>query len=276
MRRTHAHPRMDLPISMEIYHQLITASADTGYQKEDWEIAAEAIDEWMRRHKPDAIPMPVIKGYQWKSVFLPDGTLLRTVFDGKNHHCLVEGDQILFNGEPVSPSGFVNAVGGIRRNAWRCTWVLLPETKEWKLADSLRTRERPRRERKQAGASLEGATGQPRNARAPAYVPPAGHPGRMQADPVASGTSEEPHSPPSGLGKVRQSDKTREGCAGPGPAGVPACSPRCRRRTERRVGRADQMSPLLSEELLPLLRRMCAMNEERRSNESKPGRQDRQ
>src|SRR4051812_2934055 len=100
---------MDIPISLEVWQRLCGASFDTGYEKEDWEIAAEAIDDWMRRHKPDAISMNVAKGYQWKSQFLPDSTLLRTVFGGKNYHCLVENDQILYNGKAVSPSGFVNA-----------------------------------------------------------------------------------------------------------------------------------------------------------------------
>ena len=104
------------------------------------EIAAEAIDEWMRRHDPDAIPMPATKGYQRKSVFLADGTLLRTVFGGKNYQCLVVDDGISYNGQAVSPSAFVNVVGGIRRNTWRCTWILFPQASQWQLADTLRTR----------------------------------------------------------------------------------------------------------------------------------------
>ncbi|MES2319887.1 MAG: hypothetical protein V4631_20600 [Pseudomonadota bacterium] len=145
MRRQHPNHKMDIPVSLEVWQQLLGASINTGYEKEDWEIAAEAIDEWMRRHNPDAFPMPAVSGYQWKSQFLPDGTVLRTVFNGKNYHCLVEGDRILYNGKEVSPSGFVNAVGGIRRNAWRCTWILLPDAKDWKLADTLRARVRPPR-----------------------------------------------------------------------------------------------------------------------------------
>lgn len=152
MRRQHPNHRMDIPVSLEIWKQLVGASTDTGFAKEDWEIAEEAINEWMRRHNPDSISMPLVHGYQWKSVFLPDGTLLRTVFGGKNHHCLVEGDRILYNGQAISPSGFVNAVGGIRRNAWQCTWILFPDSKEWKLAGTLRSRERPRRTRKSAHA----------------------------------------------------------------------------------------------------------------------------
>ncbi len=144
MRRQHPHPEADIPVSRRILNQLQGASIDTGFEKEEWEIAEMAIDEWVRRHDPDALSTPAASGYQWKGLFLPDGTVLRTVFAGKNSHCLVEGDRILFNGKPVSPSGFVNAVGGIRRNAWLCTWVLFPDTNHWALADTLRARRRPR------------------------------------------------------------------------------------------------------------------------------------
>jgi hypothetical protein len=144
MRRQPPGSRMEIPIPMETWQQLLGISSNLGFEKEDWEIATEAIDEWMRRHKPDAISMPQVHGYQWKNVFLPNGTLLRTVFGAKNYHCLVEGDAILYNEQSVSPSGFVNAVGGIRRNAWQCTWILFPKSKDWQLADTLRTRKRPR------------------------------------------------------------------------------------------------------------------------------------
>ncbi len=147
MPRQHPDPRMSVPISLEVYYQLLGGPHSPGFDKEYWENAAEAIDEWARRHDPESISMAAFKGYQWKGLFLPDGTVLRTVFGGKNHHCLVERDHILYNGKSVSPSGFVNAVGGVRRNAWRCTWILLPDAKHWQLADTLRSPATSRRTR---------------------------------------------------------------------------------------------------------------------------------
>jgi hypothetical protein len=41
--------------------------------------------------------MPATSGYQWKHLFLPNDTLLRTIFNGKNFHCLAEGDHIRLN-----------------------------------------------------------------------------------------------------------------------------------------------------------------------------------
>lgn len=144
MTRPHPDPRMEFPISLEIYNQLNSASFDTGLEKEIWEIGELAIREWMVRHHPDSFAMPATSGYQWKHLFLPTGTLLRTVFHGKNSHCRVEDDRLLFNGHETSPSRFVNAVGGVRRNAWKVTWVLFPGSTTWELAAALRKSKIPR------------------------------------------------------------------------------------------------------------------------------------
>jgi hypothetical protein len=131
---------MALPISLELYQQLVSASVKSGFEKETWEIGAAAIREWMIRNNPESFAMPATSGYQWKHLFLPNGTLLRTIFNGKNFHCLVEEDQIRYNGKIISPSGFANAVGGVRRNAWKVIWVLFPNSSAWKLAGALRTK----------------------------------------------------------------------------------------------------------------------------------------
>jgi hypothetical protein len=131
-------PSMQLPISLETAQLLYQASFQTALKKEDWEIGEIAIREWMTRHSPESFKIPATSGYQWKHLFLPSGTLLRTVFDGKNFHCLVEEDRIMYEGESTSPSRFANAVGGVNRNAWKVIWILFPDSHTWKLAASLR------------------------------------------------------------------------------------------------------------------------------------------
>jgi hypothetical protein len=148
---TPAVPDMTLPITLETYYQLLGASAKTAFKKEIWEIGAAAIHDWLARNEPEAFGKPIVSGYQWKHLFLPNGTLLRTVFNGKNFHCLVENGEIRYNGEAMSPSGFANAVGGVRRNAWKVIWLLFPDSGTWKLAGTLRARKaaqgpKPRRE----------------------------------------------------------------------------------------------------------------------------------
>lgn len=132
---------MTLPISLELYQQLLGASTMAGFEKEYWEIGAMAIRDWLARNAPDTFNMPATSGYQWKHVFLPNGTLLRTVFNGKNYHCIVEGDELRYNGSPTSPSRFANAVGGVRRNSWKVIWILFPGSTTWKLAGTLRAKQ---------------------------------------------------------------------------------------------------------------------------------------
>ncbi|MEJ7805829.1 MAG: hypothetical protein WKG03_07915 [Telluria sp.] len=244
MRRQHPDRQRDIPISLQVHHQLLGASINTGFEKEDWEIAAEAIDEWVRRHDPDALSTPAHSGYQWKRLFLPDGTVLRTVFNGKNSHCVVEGDRIVFNGKHVSPSGFVNAVGGIRRNAWRCTWILFPETKQWQLADALRP-QRPRRPRTHTRPTLLTPAMPPVPASGPACALPVSDPSAASPFPVAANPTEAPclhktirppapHSPSHGRTHDRQP-----------PTDFPLAPPRCVRGTDRRSNGDDRMAALL-------------------------------
>ena len=145
MLRHPTPPLADVIVPRDAWLKLFSGGLeDINNPKEVWEVAVEAIDEWARRHNPSAFRQMTLSGYQWKHLFLPPGTLLRTVFRGKNYHCLVDEDNLMYEGKPISPNGFVNAVGGIRRNAWRSIWVLFPKTTEWKLADTLRTRTRSR------------------------------------------------------------------------------------------------------------------------------------
>jgi hypothetical protein len=43
MKREHPSPDMTLPISFEIYQQLVSASVKSGFSQEIWEIGAAAI-----------------------------------------------------------------------------------------------------------------------------------------------------------------------------------------------------------------------------------------
>lgn len=98
----------------------------------------------------------MLSGYQWKDLFLPSGTVLRTVFKGRHYLATVQEASIIFEGRDVSPSEFVNAVGGSSRNAWQVLWLLFPNEKIWRLATACReaidqARKRPRRPRNPGG-----------------------------------------------------------------------------------------------------------------------------
>jgi hypothetical protein len=145
MKRYPPHPHVEVCVPLATYQMLCSAAARSHFEREDWEIANDAILQWLAHNEPDTIGLPTIRGLQWKEVFLAEGTVLRTIFQGKNHHAVVEGDRLQHNGQASSPHEFANAVGGSGRNAWKVIWVLMPGESTWKRADSLRQAKSNRR-----------------------------------------------------------------------------------------------------------------------------------
>ena len=83
------------------------------------------------------------RGYQWQTLFLPNGTQVRMTYRGASHHAEVRHERIEAEGETFSPSEWARRVaGGTNRNAWRDLWLRLPGEIDWRLADNLRRRHR--------------------------------------------------------------------------------------------------------------------------------------
>lgn len=81
---------------------------------------------------------PALRGFQWKTLFLPDGTLLRTSHCDKVAFAKVSGNYIVSeDGATLTPSLFANrhAKG---RNAWRFVWLRFPGDDYWARADKRR------------------------------------------------------------------------------------------------------------------------------------------
>jgi hypothetical protein len=130
-----------IPIPLRVFQDLCTHREKTHFRQEIFEMAGAAIQYWLAAQPSGAdvgARAPALNGYQWKELFLPSGTLLRTVFKGRNFHAKVEGDNIVFDGKGVTPSEFANAVGGEGRNAWRVIWLCFPNETAWKRAASCR------------------------------------------------------------------------------------------------------------------------------------------
>lgn len=72
-----------------------------------------------------------MRGFQWKNVFLPEGTCLRTSYQHTIEYAKVIGEHIRTdNGDALSPSIFANRhTRG--RNAWRCIWLRFPGDGHW-------------------------------------------------------------------------------------------------------------------------------------------------
>ncbi|MBY0240928.1 MAG: hypothetical protein K2X55_16570 [Burkholderiaceae bacterium] len=78
-------------------------------------------------------------GYQWKQIFLPEGTVLRASFGRQPYYAVVEGSEIKYGKFSLSPSAFANLQGSGNRNAWKAVWLRFPGFKDWVRADECRT-----------------------------------------------------------------------------------------------------------------------------------------
>ncbi|NYE60700.1 hypothetical protein FHW58_001852 [Duganella sp. 1224] len=102
------------------------------------EAIAGAVTEWIARQRAAGAS---IRGYQWKQLFLPEGTDVRMICDGKTHYAKVIGDKLIFRQRPTSPRGMTLAIAGDGRNAWRDLWLLLPDERYWINAARLRAQQ---------------------------------------------------------------------------------------------------------------------------------------
>ena len=65
-------------------------------------------------------------------------------YKGEYFYAKVEGDEVVYDGNPVSPASMVNSISGTSRSAWRDMWFKRPKDKEW-----LPARERSKEREKQ-------------------------------------------------------------------------------------------------------------------------------
>jgi hypothetical protein len=78
------------------------------------------------------------RGYRWKNVFLPEGTLLYFNYLGTQHLAAIVDAKFTHDGKAMSPSEFVNRISGATRNAWRDIWIKRPNDSRWASALDLR------------------------------------------------------------------------------------------------------------------------------------------
>lgn len=81
-----------------------------------------------------------LRGYQWKQLFLPEGTQVRMEYLQRRHFAQVQGDQLVFRQRAVTPRGMTLAIAGDGRNAWRDLWIRMPDERQWINAGRLRSR----------------------------------------------------------------------------------------------------------------------------------------
>ena len=131
--------RTPLPSSLGM-RRLAAFLKESGSTLTPAEAMIEAVDDWIARKRgrlPDVM-IESTRGYRWKELFLPEGTVLRMHWHGDTFDAHVRGDTLFYGERPVSPRQMTVAVAGPGYNAWRTLWVLLPGLTRWQPAWRLR------------------------------------------------------------------------------------------------------------------------------------------
>ncbi|NRR31015.1 hypothetical protein HSX11_12575 [Oxalobacteraceae bacterium] len=126
----------------------------------------------------------IIRGYQWKSLFLPEGTILRSWSYGENNYARVEGDHIMHMGRSVSPNQFARSFSRTFRNAWIDLSVKRPGDKTYIIASRLRREILAQDKVKQDAACMLASAPSP----SPPASPPPAPPPAPTPLPASSGT----------------------------------------------------------------------------------------
>lgn len=133
--------KISVPIYTQQFLELANFLRSNGDPRDPVEIVSVAIDYWLDNAswKPELLSESDTRGYQWKNLFLPGGTQIRMQYKGAYFYAKVDGDEIIYDGKPISPGSLANTIAGNSRNAWRDLWIKRPDDKEWKLADECRS-----------------------------------------------------------------------------------------------------------------------------------------
>jgi hypothetical protein len=152
---------MSVAVSPSTLLQMMEYLRDNGGQTDPAEAVDAAIRHWLAvQRNADAPEAAAPRGYQWKSLFLPEGTWLRMAYRSDHEYAVVEGDHIMHRGRAVSPNQFASGHADSVRNAWRDISIRMPGEKNWKMA-YIRRRDLLRAERQAQPAARNQASVMP-------------------------------------------------------------------------------------------------------------------
>lgn len=120
--------------------KLINRLSELGGTQDLSEGVSSAIEFWLAEQAKLATGCDPasVRGYQWKTLFLPEGTVLRSWSYGDHNYARVEGDQIIHEGKSVSPNQFAQSFARTTRNAWTDLYIRRPCDKRFTMACRLR------------------------------------------------------------------------------------------------------------------------------------------
>lgn len=140
--------QLSVPVNTSTFLKLVDFLREQGSDRDPVEVVETAIFYWIDNaswKREDLMPELYIseaRGFTWKYkdayLFLPHGTEIRMRYKDKYHYAKVDGDDIKYQGESVSPGSLTTLITGSSRNAWKDLWIKRPDASEWKLADDCR------------------------------------------------------------------------------------------------------------------------------------------
>jgi hypothetical protein len=138
---------ISVAIPASLFVRLANFLEEEGSDRDPVTVVADAIDYWIENaswKQADLMPETLtsgLRGYTWKHndrcLFLPHGTELRQPYRGQYQYAKVEGDEIKYNGNTISPGKLANTIARCSCNAWTHIWIKRPRDTEWMLADQL-------------------------------------------------------------------------------------------------------------------------------------------
>jgi hypothetical protein len=122
-----------IDVPTKVYLDLAFHLRQHGDMRNPDEIVALALRTWMTKRDGGAASSggTAGRGYQWKELFLPDGTELRMRYHGTSYYAKVTRDLLIYEGQRVSPREWGILVTGGVRNAWRDIWIRRNTTECW-------------------------------------------------------------------------------------------------------------------------------------------------
>lgn len=99
-----------------VYDELRSYLRESSSTLSPSEALIKAVQLWIAKSRADAIPA---RGFQWKQVFLPEGTRIRMRVRDCWHTANIIGDELVYKGDAMSPHQLAKQVAGDGRSAWR-------------------------------------------------------------------------------------------------------------------------------------------------------------
>ena len=128
---------ISVQISSALFLELANYLLEYGDGRDPSEVVEAVVSSWLAAAR--GVQDEAARGFQWKQLFLPDGTELRMTYLGCHAIAKVAGNSVLYKGTPMTPNRFAAVVAGSARNAWRDLSLRLPGQRYWKSAAFVRS-----------------------------------------------------------------------------------------------------------------------------------------